>query len=598
MIQFTDGQLQSKINYVKSYLNKDLNAATASILDANANVEKKNVVTLSQEIHKDLNIQLNRKIIFGYIKKLFGEELAEEYLRQIHDHEIYIHDESYPFLPYCVAISMFPFLLHGMVTLGGESKAPKHLESFCGSFVNLVFAVSSQFAGAVATVEFLMFFDYFARREYGDNYLETNQKQIENSFQHVVYALNQPAASRGYQSVFWNISVFDKYYFDALFKTFIFPDGSKPVWESVNRLQKFFLSWFNKEREKALLTFPVITAALKTEEGAVCDTEYLDVISEEFGNGNSFFVYMSDSVDSLASCCRLRNAIDTPTFTYTLGGTGVSTGSLNVITLNINRMIQDGRDLLTEVKKIHKYQVAFRAWFKDLLDAGLLPVYDAGYIQMEKQYLTVGINGLVEAAEFLGFKISYNSEYVEFIKHLLRVIYDENRRASQEYKCMFNTEFVPAENLGVKNAKWDRADGYKVPRDCYNSYFYVVEDDKINPLDKFLLHGKEVIQYLDGGSALHLNLGEHLTKEGFRKLLGVMAKTGCNYFTYNVRNTICNDCGFIDKRDIPTCSKCGSKNIDHATRVIGYLKRESSFSEERQREASKRAYHIVKGGSL
>ncbi|CAM5181077.1 anaerobic ribonucleoside-triphosphate reductase [Oligella ureolytica] len=329
---------------------------------------------------------------------LFGQELAAEYIRQIENHEIYVHDET-SLKPYCVSVTLYPFLHDGLTKLGGESKAPKHLDSFCGSFVNLVFAISAQFAGAVATVEFLNYFDYFARKDYGDNYLETHPQEIANHLQHVVYSINQPAAARGYQSVFWNISVYDQHYFDAMFGNFVFPDFSKPVWESVARLQDFFLTWFNKERTKAILTFPVVTAAMLTEDGKCKDTRFADQLAKELSEGNSFFIYLSDNPDSLASCCRLRNEIDDHTFSYTLGAGGVATGSINVITINMNRLEQDGRDLATEVDKIHRYQYAYRQLMEDYLQAGMLSVYDAGFITMDKQFLTIGINGMVEAAE-------------------------------------------------------------------------------------------------------------------------------------------------------------------------------------------------------
>lgn len=631
----SEQQLESKIQFIENY-KQSVNPADGSTVDANANVTLKNISTLETEIMKDYMIQLNQKLMMDKITNLFGKDLADEYKRQVETHEIYPHDSS-SLKPYCVSISMYPFLLNGLTQLGGESKAPKNLSSFCGSFINLVFAISSQFAGAVATVEFITYFDYFARKEYGDDYMdrldevicehkennsdtsvittnpsnnyvvyktETIGTRLAGYLQQIVYTINQPAAARNYQSVFWNISIYDQYYFQSMFADFVFPSTNengefdKPSWESVKKLQVFFLKWFNEERKKALLTFPVVTCALLTdkESGTCKDEEFTNMISKELSEGNSFFMYLSENADSLASCCRLRNEITDKTFSYTLGAGGVATGSINVITINMNRLIQDKRDLRTELDKIHKYQVAYRAIVEDFLEAKLLPVYDAGFITLDKQFLTIGINGMVEAAESQGIQVGYNPEYVKFVQDNLKIIYNANREASKKYGYKFNTEFVPAENLGVKNAKWDRKDGYKIPegRDCYNSYFYVVEDDSINPMDKFLLHGRELVDYLDGGSALHLNLDEALTQEGYRKLINVAAKTGCNYFCINVRITICNEpnCQHIDKRTLYRCSKCGSDNVDHATRVIGYLKRVSSFSKGRRKEHAMRYYHV------
>lgn len=619
--------LTSKKQFIRDYA-KASNAATGSKYDANANVTEKNIVTLNGELFKGDVIKVNRTILTDKIREMYGEDLAKEYIRQLESHELYKHDET-SIMPYCVAITMYPFLLEGLQPIGGLSAKPKNLDSFCGMFVNLVFAISSQFAGAVATGEFLMYFDYFARKEWGEDYYKyadancqlrfttnstlegsdnpintaevtnmiTIEKVIEQKFQQIVYSINQPAAARNFQSVFWNISYFDKYYFEGLFGEFVFPDGSKPQWESLNWLQKKFMSWFNEERTKCILTFPVETVALLTDGEDIRDKEWADFVAEMYSKGHSFFTYTSDSADSLSSCCRLRNEVSDNQFSYSLGAGGIATGSKSVMTLNVNRLVQDavnnGYDMIdhlrSQVQKVHKYQTAYNELLKDYLQDGLLTVYTAGFINLKKQYLTVGVNGVIEAAEFLGIEVSDNDTYREFMQSILKTISDENRKAKTK-ELMFNTEFVPAENLGVKHASWDRKDGYFVPRDCYNSYFYAVEDNSLTILDKFKLHGNEYVKYLDGGSALHMNLEEHLTKDQYRNLLKVAATNGTNYFTFNIPNTICNDCGHIDKRYLHECPKCGSKNIDYATRIIGYLKRVSNFSEARQKEAGKRYY--------
>ncbi|WP_299789578.1 anaerobic ribonucleoside-triphosphate reductase [uncultured Shewanella sp.] len=581
--------IEEKVQFIQDYIDA-ANAADGSKYDANANVSTKNLATLETELNKDINIAVNRHLMKSQIASLFGSSLAEEYEGSINEHLIYAHDES-SLKPYCVSLSLYPMLLDGLTKLGGESLAPLHLESFCGCFVNLVFAVSAQFAGAVATVEFLTYFDHFARKDYGDDYTVTAKDKIEAHLQHVVYSLNQPAAARGYQSVFWNISLFSENFLNAMFENFVFPDGDAPNWASINKLQKFFMDWFGKEREIALLTYPVVTAAMLTNQGQVADVEFAEFCSDQMSQGNSFFVYMSDSADSLASCCRLRNEIADNSFSYTLGAGGVATGSINVITLNLSRVIQQGKDLRGEIEKIQKYQVAYRKLMEHYQACGMLPVYDAGFIHLDKQFLTIGINGMVEAAESQGIVAGNNSDYKAFVERQLKIIYQANKDASRRWGYKFNTEFVPAENLGVKNAKWDRKSGLKVNRDCYNSYFYPVEDESINLVDKFVLHGKELTQFLDGGSALHLNLDESPDPEQYFKIYQIAARTGCNYWTTNVKVTICNTCNHIDKRTLHACSVCNSQDIDWATRVIGYLKRVTSFSEPRQKEHALRHYH-------
>lgn len=604
-----------KNNYQKyvGFINKykaASNASTGSEVDSNANVQFKNVTTMSGEIPKKIYIGTNRLLMINKLTELYGVGIAEEYIRQLESHEIYKHDET-SVAPYCVSISMYPFLLNGLKQIGGASSPPKHLSSFCGSFINLVFAVAAQFAGAVATPEFLTYLDYFIRKEYGDDYYlksdcvvtsgirkQTIDEIITDAFQQVTYSLNQPAAARNYQSVFWNIAYFDEPYFHGIFDNFVFPDGTEPKWESVSWLQKTYMKWFNAERLITPdLTFPVETVNLLDDGSEYVDKEWADFTAEMYSEGHSFFTYRSDSVDSLASCCRLRNSITTNTFSYTLGAGGIATGSKGVITININRLVQNAvrngikiEDAVREqIRKNHKYLTAYNAIVVDNFNAHLLPIYDAGFIKLSGQYLTNGINGFVEGAEFLGIKISPNEDYFKYGEMILRPIFEENQKA-RTTDIMLNTEFVPAENLGVKNAKWDKEDGYVVPRNCYNSYFYLVENEQTNILDKFILHGKRLTKYVDGGSALHCNLDEHLSHDQYAHLLRVAIQTGCSYFTFNIPNTVCNDCGHVEKRPFVTCPKCGSRNLDYLTRVIGYLKRVSSFSEARQKEAEQRYY--------
>lgn len=450
--------LTSKKQFIKDYA-KASNAATGSKYDANANVTEKNIVTLNGELFKGDIIKVNRTILTDKIREMYGEDLAKEYIQMLESHVLYKHDET-SIMPYCVAITMYPFLLEGLQPIGGLSAKPKNLDSFCGMFVNLVFAISSQFAGAVATGEFLMYFDYFARKEWGDDYWKRPEemvdkhrnidKTLEQKFQQIVYSINQPAAARNFQSVFWNISYFDKYYFEGLFGEFVLPDGTKPIWDSLNWLQKKFMSWFNDERTKCILTFPVETVALLTDGEDIRDKEWADFTAEMYSKGHSFFTYTSDSADSLSSCCRLRNEVSDNQFSYSLGAGGIATGSKSVMTLNINRLVQDavnkGYDMIdylrSQVQKVHKFQTAYNELLKDYLKDGLLTVYTAGFINLKKQYLTVGVNGVIEAAEFLGIEVSDNDTYREFMQSILKTISDENRKAKTK-ELMFNTEFVP-----------------------------------------------------------------------------------------------------------------------------------------------------------
>lgn len=603
-----DRQVRDKLSFMIDYCNA-ANPATGSKFDANANVENKNIATLMGELPKQEFIRLNRKLLTDKIRDMYGKEVAEQYIYLLNHHFIYKNDET-NLANYCASITMYPWLLAGTKSIGGNSSSPTNLKSFCGGFINMVFIVSSMLSGACATPEFLMYMNYFIAKEYGQDYWQragdivdlsmkhrTLDKVMTDCFEQIVYSINQPTGARNFQAVFWNISYYDRYYFESLFGNFVFPDGTKPDWPSLSWLQKRFMKWFNSERLRNVLTFPVETMALLSQDGDAKDKEWADFASEMYSAGHSFFTYISDNADSLSSCCRLRNEIQDNGFSYTLGAGGVSTGSKSVLTVNLNRCIQyavrNGRDYAEYVGEIvdlcHKAQMAYNENLKNLKDKGMLPLFDAGYINIARQYLTIGVNGLVEGAEFLGIPIKDCKEYQDYVQNILGTIEALNKKYRSK-DVMFNCEMIPAENVGVKHAKWDREDGYFVPRDCYNSYYYIVEDESQNVLDKFKLHGEKYIKHLTGGSALHMNLAEHLSKEQYRQLLKVAAREGCNYFTYNIPNTICNECGHIDKRYLKECPICHSHDVDYLTRVIGYMKRVSNFSAARQKEAGRRYY--------
>lgn len=365
----------------------------------------------------------------------------------------------------------------------------------------------------------------------------------------------------------------------------------------------------------------------------IIDKEYKDFCAEMYAEGHSFFTYISDSADSLASCCRLRNELAENTFNPTSGLTGVMTGSCHVITLNINRIVQDwyrqyqparhqsdgkverkmiavrrlwkeeGCNLLKKyiidiLDRVYKYHIAYKTMLYEQEEKGMFAACNGGYIHMSKLYSTVGINGLNEAARFLGLKVSNNPEYIKFLQFILGTIKEQNKLHSIHDKkkpFLFNSEVVPAESLGGKNYRWDKKDGYIVPDDenLYNSYFFDAHDDT-SVLDKMILHGRQTAQYCDGGSACHINLEDHLSKEQYLKLLEFAVKEGTNYFTFNIPNSKCEDCGYITKHPITECPKCHSHNITQYTRVIGYLRPIKAFGIDRFIEAGKRVYSKLK----
>ena len=636
--------IRERIDYMDKYSQSHDNAATSSETDANANVTMKNVANLEGEVYKTTNRVIQRQRMKDKLNKLFPE-VAKKYEEDLDHHIIYTHDEATtPVLKqYCMAVSLYPLMTEGVGNIDGITpSAPNDLQSFSGQITNLIFLLSSQCKGAVAVGEYFIALNYYIVKEFGEDWYNrlneittssickkqrTIKDAIHKAFKQFVYGVNQPAGNRSYQSPFTNVSYYDHTYFDSLFEEFSYPDGSRPKWEAIDTLQRMFMKFFNNLRTKQILTFPVETMAMvydpKTND--IIDKDYKDFTAEMYAEGHSFFTYISDSADSLASCCRLRNELAENTFNPTSGLTGVMTGSCNVITLNINRIVQDcaerhnylmgmskiksagtistkGRlynwikeDLCTILERVYKYHIAFKTMLYDLEDKGMFAASNGGYIRISKLYSTIGINGLNEAARFLGLEVNNNPEYIKFLQLILGTIKEENKKHSIHDKkrpFLFNSEVVPAEGLGSKNYNWDKEDGYWVPEDenLYNSYFYNAHDNT-SVLDKFILHGRQTYQFTDGGSAAHINLEDHLSKEQYLKLIDFAIANGTNYFTFNIPNSKCDDCGYITKHPITECPKCHSHNITQYTRVIGYLRPVKSFGKDRQIEAAKRVYN-------
>ena len=621
--------IRERIDYMDRYSNSMDNAATSSETDANANVTMKNVANLEGEVYKTTNRLIQRQRMKNELQTLFPE-VADQYEKDLNHHIIYAHDESCaPTVKfYCQADSLYPLMTEGVGNIDGVTpSAPNDLQSFSGQITNLTFLLSSQCKGAVAFGEYFVALNYYVVIEFGPKWYDnldhevtttdcrisrTVKGQILKAFKQFVWGINQPASNRCFQSPFTNISYYDHTYFDALFKDFCYPDGSKPEWKAVDTLQRLFMKWFNEVRLKQVLTFPVETFAMVHDGQDIIDKDYKELCAEMYAEGHSFFTYISDSADSLASCCRLRNELAENTFSPTSGLTGVMTGSCNVITINVNRFVQDTvrkhalqghwqqhterfkEELVAILERVYKYHIAFKTMLYDLEDKGMFAASNGGYIYMSKLYSTIGINGLNEGARFLGMQVSNNAEYIQFLQLILGTIKEQNKRHSihdRKRPVLFNSEVVPAEGLGGKNYNWDKADGYWVPADenLYNSYFYNAHDDT-SVLDKFILHGRQTYQFTDGGSAAHINLDDHLSKAQYLKLIDFAIANGTNYFTFNIPNSKCEDCGHVVKKPVSTCHKCGSQHITQYTRVIGYLRPIKTFGQDRQIEAAKRVY--------
>lgn len=632
--------IRGRLDYMKGYSDPNKNASTSSETDANANVSIKNVANLEGEVYKTTNRIVQRQGMKDELYQLYPE-LAKQYEQDLNNHIIYTHDEaSTPVLkPYCIAVTLYPLMLEGVGNIDGVTPTPPNdISSFSGQITNLAFLLSSQCKGAVAFGDYFIALNYYVIMEFGDNWYNklhykstsehsiisrTIKDSIEKGMKQFIWGVNQPAGNRSYNSPFTNVSWYDKYYFKSLFGEFYYPDGTQPKWEQIDKLQRIFMELMREIRLIKPITFPVTTMALVHNDKEYLDKDYKELCAEEWAKGGSFFCYTSNNPSSLASCCRVLNEMSDNTFSSTTGMTGVMTGSCNVITLNINRIVQDslkkyanehgediskykywGNDvkeaildeLLDILERVYKYHITYKTMLYEQEEKGMFAASNGGYIYIKKLYSTIGIIGYTEAAQFLGLEVSNNKKYKEFLQLILGTIKEQNKLHSIHDKkrpFLFNSEAVPGENLGVKLYNWDKKDGYEVPenQNLYNCYFYNPWTTDTSILDKIKLHGRDINMYTDGGQACHLNLDTHLSKEQYLKLLDVAKDEGCNYFTFNVPISECKECHHIVNGPIAECPICHSKKIKYYTRIIGYLTAVDNWSIDRQKEFKYRKYY-------
>ena len=483
--------IKERLDYMDKYSYSNNNAATSSETDANANVTMKNVANLEGEVYKTTNRIIQRQRMKDKLNEMFPE-VAKQYEKDLDSHIIYAHDESQTPVPknYCMACTLYPLMLEGTGNIDGVTpSAPNDLQSFSGQVTNLMFLLSSQVRGAVAMGDYIVAFNYYVVKEFGEDWYNklndtiscTPSKEIRNvksaickAFKQFIYGINQPAGNRSYNSPFSNLNFFDKYYFESLFKDFYYPDGTKPEWKAIDTLQRIFVVLLRELRLKKPLTFPVTSFCCLHDNKDFLDKDYKDFIADEWSKGSSFFLYLSNNPDSISSCCRVQNELTDNTFNSTIGLTGIMTGSTNVITLNLNRIIQDWwkstgttdkfnleehgqslRDYLTSIlERVYKYQIAYKTIIYNLEDAKMYSSSNAGYIFTKKLYCTIGAIGYCEAAQFLGYDINYNEPYIKFLQLIFGTIQEENKKHSIHDKkrpFVFNLEAIPKLSGDVKS---------------------------------------------------------------------------------------------------------------------------------------------------
>jgi len=486
--------IRERIDYMDTYANSVENASTASETDANANVTMKNVANLEGEVYKVTNRRIQRQRMKDKLNELFPEEddLGKQYIKDLENWIIYTHDEaSSPVLkPYCMAATLYPLMMDGVGKIDGVTPTPPNdIQSFSGQVTNLVFLLSASAKGAIALGDYFIALNYYVIAEYGPKWYDkldvntttehclkpvTIKRAIRKGMKQFIYGVNQPAGNRSYNSPFSNVSFYDKTYFESIFDNFYYPDGTQPEWKAIDTLQRIFMELHRELRLIKPLTFPVTTFAMVHDGTDVIDKEYKDLCADEWAKGGSFFCYLSNNPSALASCCRVLNEMQENTFSSTTGLTGIMTGSCNVITLNINRIIQEcdkesglgiknfwgegskqylKEYLISILERVYKYHIAYKTMLYDLEEKGMFSPSNGGYIYMKKLYSTIGLIGYTEAAQFLGLEVSNNQEYIDFLKLIFGTVKEQNKLHSIRNKkrpILFNSEAIPKLSGDVK----------------------------------------------------------------------------------------------------------------------------------------------------
>lgn len=502
--------IRERIDYMKQYSNSNANASTSSETDSNANVAMKNVANLEGEVYKTTNRIIQRQRMKAKLKELYPE-VAEQYEKDLDSHIIYTHDEaSTPVLKYyCCAVTLYPLMTDGVGNVDGVTPTPPNdIQSFSGQITNLAFLLSSQCKGAVAFGDYFVALNYYVVKEFGEHWYDKldvvvtnehiNKKHtisyyILKGMKQFIYGVCQPAGNRSYNSPFTNVSWYDKYYFQAMFGEFYYPDGTQPEWKAIDKLQRMFMQLMREIRLLTPITFPVTTMSLLHNGKEFLDKEYEELCAEEWSKGSSFFCYMNDNPASLASCCRVLNEMSENTFSSTTGMNGVMTGSCNVITINLNRIVQDwyynecvaNGIKLSDVKgnradfgvflafsmkdkeyyaslqkyledildRVYKYHIAYKTMLYEMEGKGMFAASNGNYIYMKKLYSTIGLIGYMEAAGFLGLEINNNEDYKSFLKLIFNTVSEQNKLHSIHNKkkpFLMNSEAIPKLSGDVK----------------------------------------------------------------------------------------------------------------------------------------------------
>ena len=565
--------------YGRKFFSNSKNIADDSV-DANANVDDVTVVAYENESVKPLFRLNSLYLLWKELTKLYGEQFAQEVVESQILGDVYINDLSGVQKPYCYNFSAYDVMTKGLPFVKKvDSKPPKYLSSFCGQMVHFTSYASNQVLGAVGIADLLIVMSYYVKKEL--ELLPSNPeyvwRQVKQEIQSLVYSMNQPFRG-GLQSGFYNVSIYDREFLESLKDDYMFPDGSNPDIELVQQLQDLFVDIMNEELRRTTPTFPVTTLCLCVDENKnIKDQDFLRHMSEK----NMEFAFMNiyaGTTGTLSSCCRLRSNKENQYIGYTnsFGGASTQIGSFGVVTLNLPRAahysggdVEEFLDRVAELVHISvKINNAKRELIKKRIAVHALPLYDYGFMSLQKQYATTGLNGINEAVEILGYDI-LTHDGQRIVSKLLQTVNEINDMYDEEMKYAHNCEQTPSESSAIKAAAKDHFLGINTQYDLYSNQFIPLITDA-DMLDRIQLQGLFDSQF-SGGAIAHLNVEDRITDvDQLVDLINLTVKMGVVYHAINYMLQKCeNGHMTVGKRDV--CPICNSKITDNYTRIVGFL---------------------------
>ena len=596
---FSDEQL-SYTDFIDNFVDKKV-VADASI-DGNANVGHKDIVSLENEMSKPHSKLLAFNKIYYELKKKYGKETADEWLYHEWIGRFYLHDAyNSTYKPYCFAYDIEELVNKGLFFIDRfNAQPPKHLVTYTDFVCEFISWCCNRTSGAVGIPSFLVYSYYFAKKDIEAGYVQHDADYyIRQEFQRFIYKLNQPYLRSGIQSAFTNISIFDRPYLESLFGGKVYPDGTFIIdyIDEILEYQKEFMEVLSDIREKNMMTFPVLTMALLRKDGVFVDEDFAKWCCRHNMRWADSNFFISDDINSLSNCCRLKSNIEDMGYFNSIGGSALEVGSVKVNTINLAAISYSADkdkyfdELKSKTQLSLKVLDRVRHIIQRNVEKGLLPNYELEVINMDSQYNTIGIIGIYEVLQHYGMTYQdedgntfYSDEGVEFAKNILKTIHDEidSFRKEEAVNYMINIEQIPGERAASILMEKDKIffpdEAYELP--LYGNQ-WIPLGVKCTLQEKIRLSAI-LDEACSGGSIAHINIESPFNNfETAWKMLNYVADEGVTYFAFNLRISACEENhGFYGD----VCPVCGKPKVTTYQRIVGFLTPERTYSKERKAE--------------